>query len=295
MKVRNEPDVVRARLRLGGPCSHLCVGRKHRFDLGEKLPGRYVSLGGDIDLVELALLVKEGLCGLEVEDRKRRTAQRGKAPEVDDARDRVTALEPPAGDDADPSADLEVLGIGGVLIHRDVVGRRGPGAAHKFQRIEALVAVGIDTECEPGGTAVHDHLAVGSDELGGVADSAGRSRDVRELLDPDERRGRKRGRVLGAAEDRLAGHDRVRIGVGDGEDLVETGVDGVRQHEGSTHHRDAHYNRQRGQQEPQLAAQEILDRDADHCGASVSSSFIVFKISDSVAPRRSSTTCPSTR
>ena len=104
--------------------------------------------------------------------------------------------------------------------------------------------------------------------------------------DPGERRLRERRRVLGAPEGLLAGHDRVRPGVRGRVDRVEPGVDRVGEDERAADHRDAHDDRERGQDQPELAPEDVLERDADHDAAAgtPSSSFIVFSTSAAVAP-----------
>ncbi len=185
--------------------------------------------------------------------------------------------------------------VRGVGVHRDLMRADRPGSGDELERVEALVSAEIDAEAEPRRTAVRDDLAVPADELHLGLDATRRRGDAGEPLDAGQRRLREGGRVRRAAENGLSGHDRVGVRVGDGEDRVESGVDRVGEDVGAAHHRDAHHDRERGQQEPELPAEQILDRDPDHAGASVSSSFIVFRISASLSPRRSSTILPSSR
>ena len=63
-------------LRVAGP--HLCPGRQDRLDLRDELLRRDARLGGDADLVELALLVEEPLRGREIEPGQRRAADRAR-------------------------------------------------------------------------------------------------------------------------------------------------------------------------------------------------------------------------
>ncbi len=90
--VEYRAEVADACLRLLRRGAYLRVRRKHGPDLREQRRARDVRFRGDVDLVELARLGEERLCGRQVEDRERRSAERGRVAVVRDARDREVLL-----------------------------------------------------------------------------------------------------------------------------------------------------------------------------------------------------------
>ena len=85
--------------------------------------------------------------------------------------DRVWPLRP-AAIDADRVADLVVVLRRRVRVDVDLVRADGPRAGDERERVEALVAVRVDAEGERRRAVAGDDLAVASDEVREVADSA---------------------------------------------------------------------------------------------------------------------------
>ena len=172
--------------------------------------------------------------------------------------------------DADPVARSEVLVLRDRLVDRDLPPALRPAALDEVQRVEAVELGGrLDAERERRRAAGVDRLAVRLDQLGlEVLHRAGghlHAVDAADLLEDalGDRGGRRR-LALEADARLLAGHDRVRVGVGVDEDRVERLVDRVREHVGAAHHRDAQDDRDRGQQRPELPPCQAPERDADH-------------------------------
>ena len=140
---------------------------------------RVARLDGDVDLVELAFLVEELLRGRQVEDRERGATERGVA-ELDDARDLELLLRAASRQEPDRARRSSRRASEAVFLSTatSCVADR-PGAREERERIEALVATGVDAEGEPGRTVAIEHLAVPADELGLVADPTRRGRDGR--------------------------------------------------------------------------------------------------------------------
>ena len=249
--------------------SHLRGGRQQRADLAcTSCAGRGAGLRGDVDLVELALLVEEPLRGREVEDRHRRAAERRDAADLDDAGDAESLLRA-ACDDADRLADREVLLAGGVGVDRDLVRRRPASApAVELERVEPLVAGGSTLKASAGAPPPEITLPSRPTSWAQSRDTALRRGDARQA--PHPRRAATAGTTAAAAPllrapDRaLAGDHGVGVLVDLGEDRAERGLDRVREHVGAAHHRDAEHDRDRGQRGPQLAPEQPLERDADH-------------------------------
>src|SRR5581483_8851121 len=97
---------------------------------------RDARLRRDADLVEPADLVEDALRRREREDGDGGAAERGDAPELDDAGDPV-ALRRLARRHADDVADAEVLLARRVLVDRDLVGAARPAPGDERQRVEA--------------------------------------------------------------------------------------------------------------------------------------------------------------
>ena len=109
----------------------LDLGRLHLRRLGEERPDlarelrlRHAGLRADADQVELALLAEQPLGGREVEDRDRGAGDRVDGAEADDPADPVL-LDRAVAVGADRLADLQLLGLGGGLVDRDLRRRRG--------------------------------------------------------------------------------------------------------------------------------------------------------------------------
>ena len=239
-------------------------------------------------------LVEERLRGREVEDRQRRARERALAAEANDPDELERLLLTGARDDPHELADLVVLPAGRMLVGRDLVRPVRPAARGELERVELRRPVRAEGKARR--AAVPHDLAVLAHELRLVTHAAVGCGDVRQGADPRERRLGERRRVLGVAERLLPGDDRVGARVGGREDRREARVDRVGEHEGAAHHRDAHHDRERGQDQPQLAAEQVLQGDPDHAwGAIASSLLIVSRTSAAVAPVWSSTILPSAR
>ena len=157
----------------------------------------------------------------------------------------------------------EVLLAGSRLVDHDLA-RLRPRPLDERQRVERRVAL-RDAEAEIRRAAVHDHLAVVSDELRLAVDASLRLRDARHGAHLREQRfvegRRRRARLVGQVERRLAADDGVRALADVREDRVEGLVDRVREDERAADHRDAEHDGDRGQARPQLTAEQPLERE----------------------------------
>ena len=168
-------------LRLRWPVRTCVCGGRTGLICAHELRGREAGLGGDVDLVELALLVEQTLRGREVEDRQRRAAERGRRRRSRRCRRCGRCCSAPRAITPIVSPTLKCLLLGGVRVDRDLVGPDGQRAGDERERVEALVAVRVDAEAEAGGAARRDHLAVAPDELRTIGDRALRFGDAGQL------------------------------------------------------------------------------------------------------------------
>src|SRR5581483_4958681 len=208
-----------------------------------------------------------------------------------DARDLEHLLRP-AGDDADRVADLVVLLARGVRVDRHLVRADRPRAADEGERVEVLVAVRVDAEGKRRRAVAGDDLAVASDEIGVIADAAGRLGHAGKSADLRQQGCGERGRqkvVVVLPERTLGRDDRVRVLVHGREDRAERGLDRVRENVGAADHRDAEHDRDCGEDRPQLAPEQALQRDEGH-DVSV---LITASTSSVLAPASSLTMSPS--
>ena len=241
----------------------------------------------DVDLVELALLVEQRLRGRQVEDRERRAAERGRRCRTRRSRLILNGCSLPAArDDADGLPDLEVLLEAVFSSIADLVRPVRPGAGDERERVEALVARSVDAEGEArarrrAATTLpfRPTNCAWSPTPPTASATSGRAL-TRASVDSGND-----GAFCEPPKTSLPVTTASTFEYAVGEDRVEAGVDRVGEDEGAAHHRDAHHDRERGQDQPELAPEQILERDPDHdAAARRSSSFIVFSTSAAVAP-----------
>ncbi len=229
---------------------------------------RDAVLRGHPDVGERVVAVEEQLLGRAgVEDRERRAVERPALPEVGDADQ--CRLEPrgaAGGQDGDPVAHVVagLLGGAGVQCHLVAAVRLGAlDDAEPLQPVPGGRGGPVGTE---GGRAERaDHLALGADDVDAER------RDV--AVDP-RRPGYVGEPVAHASRDRERGRgDGLRVALarahhhvahGRGEQRGEAAVQGVGEDQGAADERDAEHDRERAHQQPQLAAEQALERRPDH-------------------------------
>ena len=188
--------------------------------------------------------------------------ERGHAPDPHDPGDPHPLLGP-ARDHADRLPHAVSVPFGGVVVDPDLARAGGPLAGDQRERVEALVAVWMDAEGEPGGAAGRQHLAVAADQVGGRGDAPLCLLDPVQRTDlPEQRFGegrRDRAFVFTFFFDRAARRDDdVGALIDFLEDGPEGGFDRVREDVGAADHRDPEHDRDGRQDGPQLARAEAL-------------------------------------
>ena len=223
---------------------------------------RHARPRGDVDLVEPADAAEQPLRGGKGEDRERVARERRRVPVAHDAGDAVALLASAVDDDADalPGRNrCEDAVSASIATSPGPVGHTPAESRNGLKRSEPGSTLPPSCSALPRDTTLPSAPTISASAP--TAPPAAATPGSRSIL-PSVEAGN--GGASAPPKAALPGHDRVGLRVHTDQERPEARVDRVGEDVGAAHHPDPHHDRERGQREPELAREQVLERDPDH-------------------------------